>query len=107
VEELVVGSLLQVYPLHPTLLHPFDDMFFPDDGEVRLVCDQREHDQVSVCPVEAVPGVGVIVFLELQLSDVIHHLVLALSWHRPVRKHHLVKFLIVWISVELVLNEEG
>jgi hypothetical protein len=50
-------------------------------AEVRLVRDQRQHDQVRVKAVQAVPLVGLVGGLALLPADVLHDLVLALARH--------------------------
>ena len=64
-------------------------MLFSDDHKVRLVGQQREHDKVGVCPVKAVARVRVIALVRLGLSNIVHHLVLALAWHRRIRENYI------------------
>lgn len=55
-------------------------MLLSDDHEVRLMGQEREHDQVSVGPVKAVARIWVVPWLRLGLPDEVHHLVLAFTW---------------------------
>jgi hypothetical protein len=57
-------------------------MLLPDDHEVRLVREEGKHYQVSISSIKAVPRVGVVLRLRLGLTDVVHHLVFTLTWHR-------------------------
>ena len=61
----------------------------PQDGEVRLVCGQAQHDEVSVGPVETVMGVGIVVGLAPLTTDEIHDLVLTLTGDIGVRQDDL------------------
>ena len=47
---------------------------FSEDGEVRLVCRQTEHDEVCVSTVETVVGVGVMVRSVTLATNIVHHL---------------------------------
>ena len=51
---------------------------------MRLVCEQREHDEISIGAIEAMASIWVVVRLQLQISNVIHHLVLAFDWYAGV-----------------------
>ena len=63
----------------------------PDDGEVRLVGGEPEHDEVGVGAAQDVVRVGVVVGLRALPPDEVHDLVLALARHVGVRQHHLTK----------------
>jgi len=59
-------------------------MFLSDDHEIGLMSQKREHNQISICTIEAMTGIGIVVRVRFCLSDVIHHLVLTLSWDRGI-----------------------
>lgn len=56
-----------------------------EDGEVGLVGGQTQHDEVRVCPVQAVVRVRVVIGLAALAADVVHDLVLPLARHVGVR----------------------
>ncbi len=56
---------------------------------MRLMCGQRQHDEVSIQAVHAVPGVGVPARPAAHLTHKGHGLVLALTGHVAVRQDDL------------------
>lgn len=82
--QLQVRRTRYVDALHSSLLRLLDDVLFSDDQEVRLVRDQRKHDQVCVRAVEAVSRVGIVAWLLLEVSNEVHHFVLAFAGHARV-----------------------
>ena len=62
---------------------------FAQQRKVRVVRDEREHDEVGVEAVEAVPQVRVVVRLHLHAPNVVHDLVLALAGHLVAREDDL------------------
>ena len=61
----------------------------PDDGEIRLVRGQPQHDEIGVSAAEDVLGVGVVIGLGPLLADVVHDLVLSLAGDVGVTQNHL------------------
>lgn len=59
------------------------------DRKARLVRGQRQHDEVSIQTVQAVPQIGLPVGPAPLLPYVAHDLVLALPWHIGIRQYHL------------------
>jgi len=69
-----------VNALDSSLLSFVYDVLVPDDGEMRLMRQQGEHDKIGVRAVEAMARVRVIVFPLLQITDAIQHLMFTFSW---------------------------
>ena len=68
--QLEVVSLRELNTLHATLLLATpDNMLFTYDGEMRLMREEAEHDQVCIRPVETVSSVGIIAFTVAQLAN--------------------------------------
>ena len=65
------------------------DYSFPEDEEVRFMGTQTQHDQVSVCSINAVRDVGVVVVLSSLASDEVKDLVLSFAWDGGVREDYL------------------
>jgi hypothetical protein len=105
VYQLQVGRPRYVDALNASLLRFPDDVLFSDDHEVRLVRDQRKHDQVGVRSVEAVSRVGIVAWLLLLVSNEVHHFVLAFAGHTCVGNEHSLALLVDWIGVDLELDE--
>ena len=53
---------------------------FTEQGKVRLVGGEAQHDQICIQAIQAMPGVGIITRLALRVSDVLHDFVFALTW---------------------------
>ena len=66
----------------------FDDMLLTDDHEMGLVSEQRQHDEIGIRPIEAVAGVGIVIWGNLKVSNVVHHLVFSLSGNAGVRQNY-------------------
>ena len=60
-------------------------MLLTDDHEVWLVGEQRQHDEIGVRAIEAMAGVWVVVWGDLKVSDIVHHLVLSLAGNARIR----------------------
>ena len=89
-----------------TRLVALDYVLLADDREVRLVCQQTQHDQISVGAVEAVSCIWVVVGSATKVADVVEHLVLALTWHSSVGEHARLQVLVKWVSIQLKLHKE-
>lgn len=89
-----------------TRLVALDYVLLADDREVRLVCQQTQHDQISVGAVEAVSCIWVVVGSATKVADVVKHLVLALTWHSSVGEHTRLQVLVKWVCIQLELHKE-
>lgn len=61
----------------------------PDDGEIRLMRGQTQHDEISICSTEAMPRVWIVAWTCALLTDEVHDLVFTFPRHIGVRENDL------------------
>lgn len=105
VNQLEVARPRQLQPLHTAVALLFDHVLFSNDGEVGLVREQRQHDQVGISAVETVARVGVVALSCAQLPYVVQHFVFTFARHDTVRKNNF-ETLVGRVSRALVLHEK-
>ena len=79
-DQLQIVRSRNVNSLYSSLLDLFDHVLLTNYHEIRLVSQQREHDQISIRTIETMARIRIVSILQLQISDVVHHLVFTLSW---------------------------
>lgn len=78
--QLQIVRSRDVDSLYSSLLDLFDHVLLTNYHEMGLVGQQREHDQISIRAIEAMARIWIVALFQLQISDVVHHLVFTLSW---------------------------
>mmetsp|Transcript_11730 Transcript_11730/g.27665 ORF Transcript_11730/g.27665 Transcript_11730/m.27665 type:complete len:309 (+) Transcript_11730:1568-2494(+) len=87
------------------LLFRFWDHNLPNDGEVRLMGGQAQHDEIRIGTIQAVPGVRIVVRLCPLQSNELHDFVLALAWNVCIRQDDTkLELLPEWIVCRAVVN---
>jgi hypothetical protein len=83
-DELEGSAPGDVNALHAALLDLLDYVLLADDLKVGLVREQGQHDQVCVGTIKSMARIRVIIWRQLEVSNIIHHFVLSFSRHTGV-----------------------